>query len=137
MILLLNIFLTKGCPTLSVTSFGCMEDYPKALREPFLNVHFAGTESATEWQGLMDGACESGERCALEVCHSLFDDLTRNDFEKTFYFQQKQIENILDINEKSRFKFSVSLMSKYFLLFCLIASVLYALFHSYFKNSFM
>lgn len=117
--------LTGGCPMLNVTSFGCMEDYTRAVREPYLNVHFAGTESAVEWQGFMDGACESGERCALEVINTFYDDLAQTDYQKTFYYQQKQIENILEDQEKSNFKFNILLMSKYFLLISLITFVLY------------
>jgi monoamine oxidase len=30
-------------------------------------VHWAGTETATYWNGYMDGAVRSGERAALEV----------------------------------------------------------------------
>jgi len=117
---------------LSVTSFGCMDEFTRAVREPWLNVHFGGAESAKQWWGTIDGACESGERCALEIVHSVYDDLTQSDFEKTFYFQQKNIENILDINEKSSFKLNFSLMSKYFLLFFLISIALYILFSVFF-----
>jgi monoamine oxidase len=60
-----------GCPTVNIGSSGIMEDFVRATREPFINVHFAGTESATQWQGFMDGAVESGERAAQEVIHVL------------------------------------------------------------------
>ena len=30
-------------------------------------VHFAGTETATEWMGYMDGAVQSGQRAAAEI----------------------------------------------------------------------
>jgi len=30
-------------------------------------VHWAGTETATEWQGYMEGALQSGERAAEEI----------------------------------------------------------------------
>ena len=50
-----------GCPSFNVTSSCLMKDYSRATREPFYNVHFCGTESATEWQGYMDGAVESGK----------------------------------------------------------------------------
>lgn len=49
-----------GCPAFNVSASGLMSDYARATREPFYNVHFCGTESATEWQGYMDGAIESG-----------------------------------------------------------------------------
>jgi monoamine oxidase len=38
-----------------------------ALREPSGRVHWAGTETAGEWSGYMDGAVRSGERAAAEV----------------------------------------------------------------------
>ena len=38
-----------------------------ALREPVGPIHWAGTETATVWNGYMDGAVSSGERAAAEV----------------------------------------------------------------------
>lgn len=38
-----------------------------ALREPIGLVHFAGTETATEWSGYIDGAISSGKRAAAEI----------------------------------------------------------------------
>jgi monoamine oxidase len=43
------------------------------LKEPFLNVHFAGTEMASNWRGYMEGALDSGESAAAEVI-ALFED---------------------------------------------------------------
>jgi monoamine oxidase len=34
-------------------------------------VHVAGTESASEWPGYMEGAVEAGERAAREVLAAL------------------------------------------------------------------
>ena len=39
----------------------------RALREPTGRIHYAGTETATEWSGYMDGAVQAGERAAREV----------------------------------------------------------------------
>ena len=39
----------------------------KHIRTPFRNVHFAGTETAWEWKGYMDGAVSSGKRAASEI----------------------------------------------------------------------
>ena len=36
-------------------------------REPHGRIHFAGTETAREWPGYMEGAIEAGERAAREV----------------------------------------------------------------------
>lgn len=37
------------------------------LREMFKNIHFAGTETARQWKGYMEGAMEAGERAAAEI----------------------------------------------------------------------
>ena len=42
--------------------------YGPALRKPFRHVHWAGTETATYWNGYMDGAVRSGERAAQARC---------------------------------------------------------------------
>jgi len=57
---------TRGCyagylPTGVWTSFG------SALREPVGRIHWAGTETATVWNGYIDGAISAGERAACEV----------------------------------------------------------------------
>jgi monoamine oxidase len=44
-----------------LTAFG------PALREPVGPLHWAGTETATRWNGYIDGALQSGERAAREV----------------------------------------------------------------------
>jgi monoamine oxidase len=41
--------------------------YGHALREPVGPIHWAGTETASQWTGYMDGAVRSGERAAAEV----------------------------------------------------------------------
>lgn len=85
-----------GCPSLSVTSPGVMKDFVRATREPFLNVHFCGTESATEWAGYIDGAIESGIRCSNECLFKLLNDSEMDlvDFEKTYYFQEKLVKEL-------------------------------------------
>ncbi len=57
---------TRGCyggffPTGVWTSFG------EALKEPIGQIHWAGAETATVWNGYMDGAVSSGERAADEA----------------------------------------------------------------------
>ena len=39
----------------------------QALREPIGRLHWAGTETATDWNAFMEGAVQSGERAADEV----------------------------------------------------------------------
>ncbi len=61
---------TRGCygahfPPGTWTQFG------SALRRPSGLLHWAGTETATEWSGYMDGAVQSGERAADEVLTAL------------------------------------------------------------------
>lgn len=46
---------------------GVWTSYGPALRAPLGLVHWAGTETATRWNGYMDGAVQSGERAAGEV----------------------------------------------------------------------
>lgn len=55
-----------GCPV-GVMVTGAMTSMGEALRTPIGPVHFAGTETATEWCGFMDGAIQAGERAAKEV----------------------------------------------------------------------
>ena len=42
-------------------------DFGPALREPVGRVHWAGTETATVWNGYIDGAITAGRRAAREV----------------------------------------------------------------------
>lgn len=45
--------------------------YGEALRQPCGRIHWAGTETATVWNGYMDGALQSGDRAAAEVLAKL------------------------------------------------------------------
>jgi monoamine oxidase len=44
-----------------------MTQFGKFIREPVGPIHFAGTETATNWAGYMDGAVQAGERAAHEI----------------------------------------------------------------------
>ena len=46
---------------------GVLSHYGAALREPVGPIHWAGTETATEWTGYIDGALQSGDRAAGEI----------------------------------------------------------------------
>ena len=46
---------------------GVLLGWGDQLRAPVGGIHWAGTETASEWAGYMDGALESGERAAGEV----------------------------------------------------------------------
>lgn len=60
-----------GCPCASLTPGVIDTVGPDALRQPWYDVHFAGTETAGEWKGYMEGAVRSGERAAVEVTKDL------------------------------------------------------------------
>lgn len=45
--------------------------YGPALAEPIGPIHWASTDTATEWSAYMEGAVEAGERAAREVIESL------------------------------------------------------------------
>ena len=42
-------------------------DYGAEIRRPHGRVHWAGTETATIWNGYMEGALRSGERAAADA----------------------------------------------------------------------
>ncbi len=46
-------------------------DFGRSIREPCDSVHWAGTETATVWNGYIDGAVSSGRRAASEVLSAL------------------------------------------------------------------
>ncbi|ENX35621.1 hypothetical protein F889_00764 [Acinetobacter colistiniresistens] len=49
---------------------GVMTSYGDCIREPFGHIHWAGTETATEWSGYLDGALQSGIRAAKEIINT-------------------------------------------------------------------
>jgi monoamine oxidase len=49
---------------------GAWTEYGKALRAPIGRLHWAGAETATVWNGYMDGAVSSGQRAAREILDS-------------------------------------------------------------------
>jgi monoamine oxidase len=59
-----------GGPTAAMGP-GMLREYGEALREPFQNLHFAGTETAYEWKGYLEGAVTAGQRAAQEVIEAL------------------------------------------------------------------
>jgi monoamine oxidase len=60
----------RGCPV-CVPGPGVLLDFGKAIRTPVGRIHWAGTETATYWNGYMDGAVRSGERASEEVAKLL------------------------------------------------------------------
>lgn len=61
---------TRGGPV-TIMSPGALTGFGRALREPVGAVHWAGTETAYEWCGYIDGALSSGVRAAEEVLAAL------------------------------------------------------------------
>jgi len=61
---------TRGC-YVGYFPTGVLTGYRNAIRKPIGPIHWAGTETATEWSGYMDGAVQSGERAAAEVLAGL------------------------------------------------------------------
>jgi monoamine oxidase len=57
---------TRGCYA-GYFPPGVWSDYGTELRAPVGRIHWAGTETAEEWNGYMDGAVRSGHRVAKEV----------------------------------------------------------------------
>lgn len=56
----------EGAPTSAMGS-GELSRFGKALREPYVDLHFAGGETAFEWKGYLEGALLAGSRAASEV----------------------------------------------------------------------
>jgi monoamine oxidase len=57
---------TRGCYGAHFPT-GVWTQYGPALRAPVGRIHWAGAETATVWNGYMDGAVQSGERAAAEI----------------------------------------------------------------------
>lgn len=59
-----------GGPTAAVPP-GSWTQFGPLLRRPVGPLHWAGTETADDWTGFMDGAVRSGQRAAAEVAQAL------------------------------------------------------------------
>lgn len=57
---------SRGCYT-GLMPPGTVTGYSDALRRPCGRIHWAGTETATRWNGYIEGAIQSGHRAADEV----------------------------------------------------------------------
>lgn len=65
-----NEEFSGGCPTGLFTTH-TITAYGEALRAPVGHIHWAGTETARQCIGYMEGAVESGDRVAAEVLNTL------------------------------------------------------------------
>lgn len=61
---------SQGC-YVGLMEPGLMSEVGAAIREAAGRVHWAGTETATRWNGYIEGALQSGERVADEVLGTL------------------------------------------------------------------
>jgi monoamine oxidase len=61
---------TRGGPV-AVSAPGALTALGPALRQPVGPLYWAGTETATQWCGYLDGALSAGVRAADEVLHDL------------------------------------------------------------------
>ncbi len=61
---------TRGC-YVGFTPPGVLLDFGQAIRRPHGLVHWAGAETATTWNGYMEGALRSGSRAAREALGDL------------------------------------------------------------------
>nr|XP_042896241.1 amine oxidase [flavin-containing] [Parasteatoda tepidariorum] len=59
-----------GCYT-AMYPPGFFTRYGRVIREPIDRMYFAGTETAIEWSGYMEGAIEAGERSAREILYAM------------------------------------------------------------------
>ncbi|HJK93204.1 MAG TPA: FAD-dependent oxidoreductase [Polyangiaceae bacterium LLY-WYZ-15_(1-7)] len=57
---------SRGCPV-ALLGPGALTGLEGALRAPEGRLHWAGTETAVEWTGYLEGALESAERAAREI----------------------------------------------------------------------
>jgi monoamine oxidase len=61
---------TRGCYGCAMPT-GAWTEFGSAVRAPIGALHWASAETATVWNGYMDGAVRSGERAAADVLASL------------------------------------------------------------------
>eukprot|EP01091_Cochliopodium_minus_P010515 TRINITY_DN2800_c0_g2_i2.p2 TRINITY_DN2800_c0_g2~~TRINITY_DN2800_c0_g2_i2.p2 ORF type:complete len:168 (-),score=49.29 TRINITY_DN2800_c0_g2_i2:123-626(-) len=57
---------SSGC-YFNVPSVGVMSNFGYILRQNYENIHFAGSETAENWFGYIEGAIEAGYRVAEEI----------------------------------------------------------------------
>uniref|UniRef100_A0A8W8IQW1 Amine oxidase n=1 Tax=Magallana gigas TaxID=29159 RepID=A0A8W8IQW1_MAGGI len=59
-----------GCYTAMMPP-GFLTNFGEEIRRPVGNLYFAGTETATQWSGYMEGAVQAGERAAREISFAM------------------------------------------------------------------
>ena len=103
-----------GCPCHNATT-GSMKDFVDGLRKPFGHLHFAGTETASQWMGYMDGAIDAGRRAASEVLVSLrSEDQPKDDEVDPFTFESQSNAGEDETHERNLwyFRSKVSVFSR-------------------------
>jgi monoamine oxidase len=61
---------SRGAPV-TLMGPGVLTDVGSSLRPPVGPIHWAGTDTATAWNGYVEGGIQAGERAADEVVRSL------------------------------------------------------------------
>lgn len=56
----------EGC-YFGVTNKEILSQYQKEFSKPFGNIYWAGTETANEWMGYIEGGLESAERVFIQI----------------------------------------------------------------------
>lgn len=69
---------------------GLLAGYGEKLWDPAGRIYWAGTETATEWNGYMEGAVRSGEMAAREVVARLEEQAAHSDEETAYHVQAIQ-----------------------------------------------
>ncbi|RWS09773.1 Amine oxidase [flavin-containing] B-like protein, partial [Dinothrombium tinctorium] len=100
---------TGICPPGFLTEFG------KIIRKPVRNMYFAGTETATEWFGYMEGGVQAGERAAREVLHAMKVTPVREVWKqsKVAKIEKKSLFSLTDIMKQLTLRNSVKYVSSF------------------------
>lgn len=83
-----------GCYT-SMLPPGVLTTFRSVVRDPIGRVYFAGTETATEWSGYINGAIEAGERAAKEVLVDI------GKISKEVLKQKEPVNHLIEIDDLS------------------------------------
>ena len=88
-----------------------------AIRQPVGNVHFAGTETAIEWSGYMEGALQAAERVSSEILQE-----GNAPTKSSFNTERRARNDMLDYSSGNKFTWKRTM---YFTAFCVGAYYAY------------
>ncbi|ESP04049.1 hypothetical protein LOTGIDRAFT_109903 [Lottia gigantea] len=96
-----------GAPVCCLAT-GNMRYFVDGVRKPFQRIHFAGTESATQWCGYMSGAVQAGIRTAVEILQEIRpQSVTVDDLQQSGITYQRTVQYTL--GSRKWFKLSAGL----------------------------